>query len=84
MEKDKIINELKQLLVDELDLDIMPEEIGNNDSFVDSQFRLDSLDFLTIAAAIEDKYGTQLDFKDNKNLYTVDGIADYIISCKSA
>ena len=84
MERENVISELKQLLVEELDLDAEPEEIGDSDSFVDSQLRLDSLDFLTIAAAVEDKYDTELDFKNDKSLLTVAGIADHIMNCKSA
>lgn len=83
MERDTIINELKELLVGELDLDVRPGEIDENSSFVDSEMRLDSLDLLTIAAAVEDKYDAELDFKNDKSLFTVAGIADRIMNYAS-
>ncbi len=83
MERDTIINELKELLVGELDLDVSPGEIDENSSFVDSEMRLDSLDLLTIAAAVEDKYDAELDFKNDKSLFTVAGIADRIMNYAS-
>ena len=83
MERDTIINELKELLVGELDLDVSPGEIDENSSFVDSEMRLDSLDLLTIATAVEDKYDAELDFKNDKSLFTVAGIADRIMNYTS-
>lgn len=83
MKRDTIINELKELLVGELDLDVSPGEIDENSSFVDSEMRLDSLDLLTIAAAVEDKYDAELDFKNDKSLFTVAGIADRIMNYAS-
>lgn len=84
MDRETVINELKELLVEELDLDVSLEEIDENASFVDSEMRLDSLDFLTIAAAVEDKYDAELDFKNDKSLLTVAGIAERIMILASA
>lgn len=83
MDRDTVINELKELLVEELDLEVSPEEIDENASFVESEMRLDSLDFLTIAAAVEDKYEITLDFKNDKSILTVAGIADHIMNYTS-
>ena len=77
------MHELKELLVGELDLDVSPGEIDENSSFVDSEMRLDSLDLLTIAAAVEDKYDAELDFKNDKSLFKVAGIADRIMNYTS-
>ena len=55
---DKFKLELKELIIEECDLDIEPDEI-DDDGFMfgqDSSWGLDSIDALQIALAIQNKY----------------------------
>ncbi len=64
-------NELKQLIIDECDLDIGIDDIGDDDALFgsDSPIGLDSVDALQISIAVQDKYGVII--TDSKTLRKV-------------
>lgn len=79
---EKLKRELKELIVQECDLDIAPEEIGDDDILFgsDSPIGLDSVDALQISIAVQNKYGVVI--TDSKILRrvmkTINTFADYI------
>jgi len=60
---DALIRELKELIVEECDVDVTADEISNDEYLLGSETRLglDSLDALTIALAVKDRYGKHID-----------------------
>lgn len=63
--------ELKKLIIEECDLDIAPESIGDDDPLFGSEspIGLDSVDALQISIALQNKYG--LVITDSKELRRV-------------
>ena len=63
MDEQKLKAELKQLIVDECDVDMAAEEILDEELLIGSDTRLglDSLDALTISLAVKDRYGKHID-----------------------
>lgn len=55
--------ELKALIVEQCDVDVEAEEIGDDERLMGSDTRLglDSLDALTISLAVKDRYGRHID-----------------------
>lgn len=62
-EHGELCQELKALIVDQCDVDIAAEEIDDDERLLGSDTRLglDSLDALTIALAVKDRYGKHID-----------------------
>lgn len=74
--------ELKQLIIEECDKEIEPEQITDDEVLFgsDSQLQLDSMDALQISMALHKKYG--IDTNDSKVLRkimtSINTLADYI------
>ncbi|MFO0570808.1 MAG: phosphopantetheine-binding protein [Polyangiaceae bacterium] len=61
MDPSDLQQQLKQLIVEELDLrDRRPEEIGDDTPLFGSGLGLDSLDALQLAMAVEERFGVRL------------------------
>lgn len=79
---DKFKAELKQLIIDECDLVITPDSIGDEDTLFGSEspIGLDSVDALQISIALQNKYG--LVITDSKVLRrvmkSINTLADHI------
>jgi acyl carrier protein len=79
---DKLKRELKELIIEECDLDITVDDIGDDDTLfgTDSPIGLDSVDALQISIAVQNKYGVVI--TDSKVLRrvmkTINTFADYI------
>jgi acyl carrier protein len=67
----KLKLDLKRLIVEECDIDIDPEEIGDDDPLFgrESRLGLDSIDALQISIAIQNKYN--LSITDSKQMRRV-------------
>lgn len=63
MEEHDLKSELKQLIVDECDVDVTAADILDDEFLIGSDTRLglDSLDALTISLAVKDRYGKHID-----------------------
>jgi acyl carrier protein len=79
---EKLKRELKELIVEECDLDITADEIKDDDVLFgsDSPIGLDSVDALQISIAVQNKYGVVI--TDSKVLRrvmkSINTFADYI------
>lgn len=64
----ELISEIKNLIIDTLNLeDITPEEINNDDPLFGDGLGLDSIDALEIGVAIKKQYGFELKGEDSQN-----------------
>ncbi|WAK02151.1 phosphopantetheine-binding protein [Methylobacter sp. YRD-M1] len=79
-------NELKQLIIDALDLeDIGIDDIDNHEPLFNDGLGLDSIDALELGLAIRKKYDVKIDAeKDDvaKIFSSVSALADYIESVR--
>lgn len=79
-------NELKQLIIDALDLeDISIDDIDNHEPLFNDGLGLDSIDALELGLAIRKKYDVKIDAeKDDvaKIFSSVSALADYIESVR--
>lgn len=79
---EKLKQELKELIIEECDRDIEPEEINDDEVLFgsDTKLELDSMDALQISMALHKKYG--IDANDSKKLRkimaSINTLADYI------
>jgi acyl carrier protein len=63
MDFEDLKRELKQLVIEECDLELAADELRDDELLLggDSRLSLDSLDALTIALAVKDRYGKHID-----------------------
>jgi acyl carrier protein len=57
----EIIQEIKHILVEEMQLNVIPEEIPDNYSLLESGLALDSILIAELITRIEDRFGLQFD-----------------------
>lgn len=76
--------ELKQLVVDECDVDASAADIGDDELLLgeDSQFGLDSLDALAISLEIKSRYGKHIDSGNETRmaLTSINTLANFVLS----
>ena len=81
-----IIEEIKQLIIDSLDLeDITPADIDENAPLFVEGLGLDSIDALELGMALKKKYNLKMaadNDENKKHFYSVKTIADFIRSNK--
>ena len=65
-------NEIAVLIVDALNLDVLPQQIAADDPLYGDGLGLDSIDVLEVALVISKRYGLQLraDNQDNHRIFT--------------
>ena len=76
-DKNKVETQVKQILADQLDLDMV--EIKKMDLLIDD-LGIDSFSSIEIVYDLEDKFGIEIPEKDLADVKTVDDIVTYIIS----
>lgn len=83
-----LVNELKQLIIDTLDLeDIMPDDINANEPLFGDGLGLDSIDALELGVAIQKKYQIKLtaDADSNRQHFSnVNSLANFITTQQPA
>ena len=77
-----MITELKQLLIDELNLEgVAPDDIDENGAMFGDGLGLDSIDALELAVIIDQRYGIKIKSGDDMNekiFSTPRALADFI------
>jgi acyl carrier protein len=75
---------LKELVIDECDKDVEPDEMAANAPLIglDSPLELDSLDALQIALAVKDRYGVRIEGgrQTRQAFQSISSLADYILA----
>lgn len=85
MDKNSLIEELKNLIISRLKLeDIKPEEIDPAEPLFGGGLGLDSIDALELVVAIEKTYGIRIPDEDvgKEAFASINALADYIIRHK--
>ncbi|HOT44632.1 MAG TPA: phosphopantetheine-binding protein [Spirochaetota bacterium] len=78
---EQLINELKEKIIDTLDLiDITPEDFKEDDPLVGGKLGIDSIDILELAMMIDKEYGIKIDNKElgQKVFSTLRTLAEHI------
>ncbi len=86
MEKEKLITELKELIIKALKLeDIAPDDIDNEAPLFGEGLGLDSIDALELVVALEKTFGIKIPDEDvGRDAFgSVSMLADYVIKNKS-
>ncbi len=77
-----IKNELKQLIIESLELDgVSPDDIQNDEPLFGEGLGLDSIDALELGMAIKRKYNITMSSNKEENkkfFYSIDTLNDYI------
>lgn len=83
LDKEQLIGELKQLVIDECEKDVTPEQIDPDAILIGrrSPLELDSLDALQISLAVKQQYGKPIEGgnKGRKVLKSINTLADFIL-----
>ncbi|MGL1936856.1 MAG: phosphopantetheine-binding protein [Fibrobacterales bacterium] len=83
---DELIEELKILIISELDLeDLEPSDIEADQPIFGEELGLDSIDALELGIVIKKKYGITLSAEDEKNreyFYSINTLATFIFNYK--
>lgn len=82
MDREQLKLELKRMIIDECQKDIPPETIDDDAILIggDGDTRLDSLDALQIAMAVQHRYGKRIDGNSRRCLRSINTLADFILS----
>lgn len=83
MDRDQLTRELKELIVEECEKDIRPQDIANDAQLIGrgSKLGLDSLDALQISLAVKKRYGTRINggHETRAALKSIDSLATFIL-----
>jgi acyl carrier protein len=84
MDLEALKQELKQLVVDECDVDVDAQEIEDDERLIGSDGRLDldSLDALSISLEVKSRYGKHIDSGNETRmaLTSINTLADFILT----
>lgn len=70
-------NKVKEIVVEQLDLDIEVSELSNSASFVDD-LGADSLDTVELVMALEEEFECEIPEEDAEKITTVQQAIDYV------
>ncbi len=78
--------ELKQLIIEECDKDLTPDDISDQQALLGGDLDLDSLDVLQICMAIKKRYGVRIEGSADarKALQSINTLAETIVSNQPA
>lgn len=83
MDREQLTLELKQLVIEECETDVRPEDIADDALLMgpESKLGLDSLDALQISLAVKKRYGTRIDggHETRAALESINTLADFIL-----
>lgn len=85
--RDELANELKELIVNSLNLDdIEPSEIDSDEPLFGSGLELDSIDALELVVSLEKKYAIKIGSSEESKaaLQSVNTLADLILENRNA
>lgn len=82
--KEELLQALKQLIVEECDVDLDSHEIDDHERLIGeaSRLDLDSLDALSISLEVKSRYGKHIDSGNETRmaLSSVDALANFILA----
>ena len=84
VDRQEVADKLRKMIVERLNLDINPQEIGDDDplfaSTEDGGLALDSVEALEIVVGIEDVFGIRLGDEQGieQRFYSINTLTDYV------
>jgi acyl carrier protein len=84
VDRQQVADKLRAMIVERLNLDIKPEEIGGDEplfaSTTDGGLGLDSVEALEIVVGIEDVFGIRLGDEEGveQRFYSINTLTDYV------
>ncbi len=76
--REKLCKEIKSMMVEQLDIDMNPEFITNDQPIFGRGLELDSIDALELAVGIYDKFEVSITDDNTSVFSSVNTMADYI------
>jgi acyl carrier protein len=73
------IDGIREIMITRLNLDMAPEEIGENDSFIED-LGLDSVDLLELAIGIEKTYKVKITQQDTEAFLTLKTLYSFCLA----
>ncbi|MFC3193696.1 acyl carrier protein [Marinicella sediminis] len=70
-------NKVKEIVIEQLDLDVEVSELNNSSSFVDD-LGADSLDTVELVMALEEEFECEIPEEDAEKITTVQQAIDYV------
>ncbi|MCF6300294.1 MAG: acyl carrier protein [Proteobacteria bacterium] len=70
-------NKVKEIVIEQLDLDVESSELNNSSSFVDD-LGADSLDTVELVMALEEEFECEIPEEDAEKITTVQQAIDYV------
>ena len=83
-ERKALSERLKRVLIDRLSLQLEPSEIAEDSPLFGSGLRLDSVDSLEVAIAVETEFGVAITDNDMQAFRSINTILDFIQSRQGA
>lgn len=77
-DRKNLTNKVKETLIKELNLELIPEEIDDDEPLFAMGLGLDSVDALQLVLAVEEEFGITISEEDIEAFRSVNSIADYI------
>ncbi|MBC6491883.1 phosphopantetheine-binding protein [Flavihumibacter stibioxidans] len=86
MNREQLVEDLKQQIIEQLNLQVKPEEIVAGDPLFNEGLGLDSIDALELIVLMQQKYRIKLANAEEgpKVFQSIDTMADYIIAHQPA
>jgi len=82
VEKESLVSEIKELIMDTLNLEEEDlNDLSSDEPFLKKEMDIDSIDLLELSVAIEKKYKIKIGSSDRaeKVFYSLNSIADFIL-----
>jgi len=81
MNKSKVVDQIKELIAGELDVNLSVAEIGENDSLFEDGLGLDSVEIVEFITILEDHFKIQFSDMDlTKEMFrSISTIADFVV-----
>ncbi|GAB4285253.1 MAG: acyl carrier protein [Coriobacteriia bacterium] len=77
MEKEEIFDKIKEVIVDQLNVD--EDDVTLEASFIDD-LGADSLDIVELVMALEESFGISIPDEEAENIKTVGDAVDYVVA----
>lgn len=77
--------ELKQMVIEECDKEMVPDDIADDAPLLRGDLGLDSLDVLQICMAVKSRYGVRIEGSTNarKALVSINSLAEWIAAARA-
>ena len=79
-ERQKVLEEIKEELVERLELEVEPEDIDDDTFLFGGGLQLDSIDSMEIIIGMQARFDVMIEEDDIEPLRTINTLADFVIA----